>query len=60
MVVSRDEGQVVNITIDGQRVKQVKNFKYLRSNISENEYNLVDVKAGIALAKEASRRGKSF
>ena len=26
MVVSRDEGQVVNITIDGQRAEQIKNF----------------------------------
>ena len=51
MVVSKDEGQVVNITIDGQRVEQVKNFKYLGSNISEDGYNLVDVKTRIALAK---------
>ena len=36
MVVSRDEGQVVNITIGGQRVEQVKNFQYIGSNISED------------------------
>ncbi len=60
MVVSRDEGQVVNITIDGQRVEQVKNFKYLGSNISEDGYNLVDVKTRIALAKEAFNKRKEF
>ena len=43
---------MVNITIDGQRVEQVKNFKYLGSNISEDGYNLVDVKMRIALAKK--------
>ena len=40
MVVSRDEGQVINITIDGLRVEQFKNFKYLGANISEDGYNL--------------------
>ena len=60
MVTNRDEGQVVNITIDGQRVAQVKNFKYLGSNISEDGYNLVDLKTRIALAKEAFNKRKSF
>ena len=60
MVVSRDEGQVVNITIDDQRVEQVKNFKYLGTNISEGGYNLADVKTRIALAKEAFNKRKEF
>ena len=51
MIVSRDEEQVVNITINGQRVEQVRNFKYLGSNISEDGYNLVDVKTRIACKK---------
>ena len=42
------------------RVEQVKNFKYLGSNISEDGYNLVDVKTRIALAKEAFNRRKEF
>ena len=53
--MSRDGGQLVNITIDGQRVEQVKNFKYLGANISEDGYNLVDVKTRIALAKETCK-----
>ena len=61
MVVSRDEGPVVNITIGGQIVEQVKNLKYLGSNISEDGYNLVNVRTRIALAKKKrSTRGKSF
>jgi hypothetical protein len=36
IVVSRDRRVVVDITIDGQRVEPVKNFKYLRSIISED------------------------
>ena len=60
MVVSRDEGQVVNFTIGGQRVKKVKNSKYLGSNISEDGYNLVDVKTRIALANEAFNKRKEF
>ena len=60
MVVSKDEEQVVNITIGDQRVEQVKNFKYLGSNISEDGYNLVDVKMRIALAKEAFNKRKEF
>ena len=60
MVVSRDEGQVVNITIGCQRVEQVKNFKYVGSNISEDGYNLVDVKTRIVLTKEAFNKRKEF
>ena len=60
MVVSRDEGQVVNISIDDQRLEPVKNFKYLGSNNSEDGYNLVDVKSRIALAKEAFNKRKGF
>ena len=60
MVVSRDGEAVVNITIDGQRVEQVENLKYLGYNISEDGYNLVDVKTRIALAKEAFNKRKEL
>ena len=53
MVVSKDRGVVVNITINGQRVEQLKIFKYIGSIISEDGYNLIDIKSRIALAKEA-------
>jgi hypothetical protein len=51
---------VVNITVDRQKVEQVKNFKYLGSIISKDGYNLVDVKTRIALAKEAFNKRKEF
>ena len=36
MVVISDEGCVVNITVDGQRIEQVKNLKYVGSIITED------------------------
>jgi hypothetical protein len=60
MVVSKDRGVVINITVDGQRVEQVKNFKYLGSTISGDGYNLIDVKSRVALAKEAFNKRKKF
>src|SRR6184192_607083 len=36
MVVRWDGGGVVNITVDGLRIEQVKSFKYLDSIITEN------------------------
>ena len=53
MVVTRDGGGEVNIKIDGQRVEQVTNLKYLGSIISEDGRNLVDLKTRIVLAKQA-------
>ena len=41
MVVIRDEGCVVNITVDGQRMEQVKSFKYIGSIIKEDERSLI-------------------
>ena len=51
MVVTRDGGGEVNIKIDGQRLEQVTNFKYLGSIISEDgRRNLLDIKTRIAHA----------
>src|SRR5437867_11547609 len=36
MEVRWDEGGVVNITVDGKRIEQVKSFKYLGSIITED------------------------
>src|SRR6266496_4218965 len=45
MLVCRDGGGVVNITVDGQRVEQVQSFKYLGSIIiAEDGRSLTDVK----------------
>jgi exonuclease III len=53
MVVSKDEGKTINITIDGQRVEQVKSFRYLGSLISEDGRCINEVKARIGMAKDA-------
>ena len=51
MVVAKDGGGEVNIKIDGQRLEQVTNFKYLGSIISEDgRRNLLDIKTRIAHA----------
>jgi len=60
MVVTRDGGGEVNIVLDGQRVGQVNNFKYLGSFMSDGGRSLVDVKARIALAKEAFNKRKEL
>src|SRR6476619_3929394 len=46
MVVSRNGGERVNITVEGQSVEQVRKFRYLGSLIS-------DVKTRIGMAKDA-------
>jgi hypothetical protein len=60
MVVSRVDGRVVNIVIDGQTVEQVTNFKYLGSYISDDGRSLTDVKTRVALAKEAFNKRKEL
>ena len=60
MVVTRDGGGEVNIKIDGQRLEQVTNFKYLGSFISEDGRNLVDIKTRIVLAKQAFNNRKEL
>ena len=36
MIVSRTESKTVDISIEGQKVEQVKKFKYLGAVISED------------------------
>ena len=61
MVVTHKVGGVkVNIKIDGQSIEQVKCFKYLGSNITEDGRSLVDVKSRIALAKDAFNKRKEL
>src|SRR5207248_131361 len=60
MVVCRDGGGVVNISIDGQRIEQVGKFKYLGSIISEDGRSLIDIKARIAMAKDAFNKRKEL
>ena len=44
MVVRWDGGVVVNITVDGQRIEQVKSFKYLGSAIAEDGRRHIECK----------------
>src|SRR6267154_4358154 len=60
MVVRWDGGGVVNITVDGQRIEQVKSFKYLGLIITEDGRSDVDVKSRIAMAKDAFNQRKEF
>src|SRR3989442_15043002 len=60
MAVRCDGGDVVNITADGQRIEQVKRFKYLASVITEDGRSHSAVKVRIAMAKEAFNKRKEL
>src|SRR3989441_5395030 len=60
MVVRWDGGGVVNITVDGKRIEQVKSFKYLGSVITEDGRSHSDVKVRIAMAKDAFNKRKEL
>src|SRR3989441_717291 len=60
MVVRWDGGGVVNITVDGKRIEQVKSFKYLGSVITEEGRRHSDVKVRIAMAKDAFNKRKEL
>ena len=53
MVVSRNGGERVNITVEGRSVKQASKVRYLGSLLSEDGRYLDDVKARIGMAKDA-------
>jgi len=61
VIVSRDGGGVVNITVDGQKAEQVRQFKYLVPYLLfENCSNLslLDIKAELPWQKMHSTREK--
>src|SRR6476469_4112346 len=60
MVVSRNRGERVNITVEGQSVEQVSKFSYLGSLISEDGRCLDYVKARIGMAKDAFNKRKEL
>src|SRR5580698_3421760 len=49
MVVSREEGKAVNLTIDGHKVGQVETFKYLGVIMTENGSCIEEAKARIGI-----------
>src|SRR5437867_5072977 len=60
MVVRWDGGGVVNITVDGKRIEQIKSFEYLGSVITEDGRSHSDVKVRIAMAKDAFNKRKEL
>src|SRR6476469_2758208 len=60
MVVARNWGQRVNITVEGQSVEQVSKFRYLGSLTSEDGRCLDDVKTRIGMAKGAFNKRKEL
>src|SRR6476619_5299199 len=60
MVVSRNGGEKVNITVEGQSIEQVSKFRYLGSLISADGRCLDDVKTRIGMAKDAFNKRKEL
>ena len=60
MVFSRNGGERVNITVEGQCVEQVSKFSYLGSLISEDGRCLDDIKTRIGMAKDAFNKRKEL
>jgi len=60
MVVAKTTGKVIDIRIDGQKIQQVKRFKYLGSMITEDGRSIEDVKARIGMAKVAFSNRKEL
>jgi hypothetical protein len=60
MVVSKEEGKIANIVIDGQRIEQVEKFKYLGAVISQDNRCIKEIKARIGMAKDAFNKRKEL
>src|ERR1700761_3499804 len=51
MIVTRNEGGIMNIEIDGLKVEQVAKFKYLEAWITEDRKRDLEFRSGTAMAK---------
>jgi hypothetical protein len=60
MVVSKHDNVLVDIRIDGQRLEQVKKFRYLGAIITEDNRCIDEIKARIGMAKEAFTKRKEL
>ena len=60
MLVSKSVGGTVKIVIEGQIVEQVKKSRYLGAIITEDGRCESEVKARIAMAKDAFSKGKGL
>src|SRR2546426_5010762 len=59
-IVARKGGGTVSIMVEGQRVEQVKKFKYLGSVIAEDGRCMEDKKQRIGCAKDAFNNRKEL
>ena len=60
MKISRRENDSLNITINGQEVEQVRQFKYLGSLITEDGRSGTEIRARKGMAKEACNNRKYY
>src|SRR6476469_617051 len=60
IMVSRNGGGRVNITVEDQSIEQVSKFRYLGSLISEDGRCLDDGKTRIGMAKDAFNKRKEL
>ena len=60
MLVSKSVGGTVNIVVEGQIVEQVKKFRYLGAIITDDGRCEAEVKARIAMAKDAFSKRKEL
>ena len=60
MLVSKGSAGIINITIDGQKVEQVKSFKYLGAILTEDGRCESEIRARIGMAKDAFSKRKEL
>ena len=60
MLVSKSVDGIVNIVVEGQTMEQVKKFRYLGALITEDGRCEAEVKARIAMAKDAFSKRKEL
>jgi len=58
MKISRKGGGEINIFLEGQKVEQVKQFKYLGSLLTEDGKSKAEIRARIGMAKTAFNKKK--
>jgi hypothetical protein len=60
MVISKMERKTANIKLEGVTIEQVKTFKYLGTNITEDGRSTQEIKKRIGMAKEAFNKRKEL
>jgi len=56
MMISKGLGRAITIMIEGQKIEQVKQFKYLGAVFTEDGRSVSEVKIRIGIAKDAFRK----